>query len=278
MFKIDDLLGLFPNEKTRKMLVYSYYLSQAKDKEASDSVFEQFLVLKKMNPKINVILDSTKEKSYFNSAENTIYINNLSIETFFHELTHLLSYNYLNFQIPNEYYLFKRNFLASPDNESLVVQFLHLCAKEKAKFFQGFNNESVNDYKIKTLNEMNNVHQEPQSNQFDLISMIEDIVDSLYDGQSFSQGLVSIHDNNSYAVKAPKTAGHGCEYFSNNSFQFEEILANYQTIKLTDPKNELFILLKNILGAKFISFLEQRCSEICGKKSKIEFNNNISKK
>ncbi len=70
MFKIDDLLGLFPNEKTRKMLVYSYYLSQEKDKEASDSVFEQFLLLKKMNPKINIILDTTKEKSYFNSAEN----------------------------------------------------------------------------------------------------------------------------------------------------------------------------------------------------------------
>jgi hypothetical protein len=125
---------------------------------------------------------------------------------------------------------------------------------------------------------MNNIKQEPQSSQFDLICKIEDIIDSIYDGQSFSHGVVSIKDNNSIAIKAQKTAGHGCEYFSNSSFQFEEIIADYQAIKLTDPNNELFILLKNILGTEFITFLEQRCNEICGQISKIEISNNISKK
>ena len=278
MFKIEDLLSLFPNEKIRELLMYSYYLSQEKNKDLSDSVFEQLLLLKIMNPSINIILDSAKERSYFSPTENTIYINNLSIETFFHELTHLLSYDYLKFQIPNEYYSFKRNFIANPDNTSLIVSFLDLCKRKK--FLQRFNNESISDYNIKILNKMDNGQPEPQTSQYDLISMIEDIIDSIYDGQSFSHGLVSIKDNNSIAIKAQKTAGHGCEYFSNSSYQFEEILANYQAIKLTDPNNELFILLKNILGTEFISFLDQRCNEICGQKfiNQKFINNNISKK
>ena len=276
MLKIEDLLSLFPNEKTKKMLVYSYYLSQEKDKDLSDSVFKRLLLLKSINPSINIILDSAKEKSYFSPTENIIYINNLSIETFFHELTHMLSYNYLKFQIPNEYYSFKRNFMANQDNLSLIVQFLDLCKRKKAEFFQGFSNESVNNYSIKTLNKNSNVQQEPQCSQLNIIQKIEDIVDSIYDGKSFTQGLVSIKDNNNIASKAQKTAGHGCEYFSNSGFQFEEILANYQTIKLTDPNNELFVLLKNILGAEFIFFLDQRCNEICGQISKREINN-ISK-
>lgn len=278
MFKIEDLLSLFPNEKTREMLVYSYYLSQEKNKGLSDSVFEQLLFLKEQNPDINIILDTTKEKSYFSPTENIIYINNLSIGTFFHELTHLLSYNYLRFQIPNEYYSFKRNFIADPNNKSLIVQFLDLCKRKKAEFFQNYSNESIDNNNITTINEMNNVKQEPQSSQLDLIIQIEDIIDSIYDGQSFSHGVVSIKDNNSIAIKAQKTAGHGCEYFSNSSFQFEEIIADYQAIKLTDPNNELFILLKNILGTEFITFLEQRCNEICGQIFKIEISNNISKK
>ena len=277
MFKIEDLLSLFPNEKTREMLVYSYFLSQEKDKDLSDSVFEQLLLLKSMNPRINIILDSAKEKSYFSPTENIIYINDLSIETFFHELTHLLSYNYLRSQIPNEYYSFKKSFMENQDNPSLIVQFLDLCKRKKAEFFQRFNSESIDDYSIKTLNEISNVQQEPQCSQLNLIQMIEDIVDSIYDGQSFTQGLVSIKDNNSIASKAPKTAGHGCEYFSNSGNQFEEILADYQAIKLTDPNNELFISLKNILGPEFITFLDQRCNEICSQISKIEINN-ISKK
>lgn len=277
MFKIKYLLSLFQNESTRKMLVYSYYLSQEKDKNLSDSVFEQLLLLKTKNPSINIILDTTK-KSYFNLRDSKIYLNSSSIGTFFHELTHLLSYYFFRFQIPNEYYSFKRNFLANPDNTSLIVQFLDLCKRKKTELFQKSSNESVNDYNIKNLNEIDNVHQEPQSSQLDSIRMIEDIVDSIYDGHSFSQGLVSINDIDSNVVKAAKTAGHGCEYFSNSGFQFEEILADYQAIKLTDPNNELFILLKNILGTEFISFLDQRCNEICGEISKIELNNNISKK
>ena len=55
MFKLEDLLSLFSNEKTREMLVYSYNLSQEKDKELSDSVFEQFLLLKRQDPNINII-------------------------------------------------------------------------------------------------------------------------------------------------------------------------------------------------------------------------------
>ena len=275
MFKLEDLLSLFPNEKTRKMLVYSYHLSQEKDKGLSDSVFEQFLLLKRQDPNINIILDTAKERSYFSPDENIIYINNLSIETFFHELTHLLSYNYLEFQIPSEYYSFKRKFLTNPDNTSLIVSFLDLCKRKKTKFFQEFSDKSIDNYK--NLNKINNAQQEPQTSQLNLIGKIEDIIDSIYDGQSFSYGVVYVKDINSNAIKAQKTAGHGCEYFSDSGYQFEEILADYQAIKLTDPNNELFVLLKSILGTEFVAFLDQRCNKICGQISKIEVNN-ISKK
>ena len=281
MFKLEDLLSLFPNKDTKEILVYSYRLSQEKDKVLSDSVFEQFLLLKKQNPSINIILDTTKERSYFSPNENIIYINNLSIETFFHELTHLLSYNYLRFQIPVEYYSFKRNFLSNSDNTSLIVQFLNLCKRKKEELFQKLNNKNIDINSIITLSEMNNVKQEPQrpqSSQLNLIGKIEDIIDSIYGGQSFSYGVTSIKDNNSNAMKAKKTAGHGCEYFSDSSNQFEEILADYQAIRLTDPNNKLFVLLKNILGTDFISFLDQRCNEICGQLFKTEMDNNIFKK
>ena len=79
MLKIEDLLSLFPNENIKEMLVYSYYLSQEKNKDLSDSVFGQLLLLKSINPSINIILDSAKEKTYISPTENIIYINYLSI-------------------------------------------------------------------------------------------------------------------------------------------------------------------------------------------------------
>lgn len=278
MFKIEDLLSLFPNEKTREMLIYSYNLSQKKNKTLSDSVFERLLLLKEQGPDIDIILDSSKDKSYYSPTGNIIYINDLSIEAFFHELTHLLSYNYLRFQVPNEYYSFKINFMKNPDNTNLIVIFLDLCKRKKTELFQKFSKESLNLYDNIALNEINNVHKEPQHSQLFVIRLIEDIVDSIFDGQSASHGIVSIRDNETNTIKAQKTAGHGCEYFANSGYQFEEILANYLAIKITDPNNELFDLLKNILGAEFISFLDQRCNEICGQISKTEINNNIYKK
>ena len=38
----------------------------------------------------------------------------------------------------------------------------------------------------------------------------------------------------------------------------------YLSIKLLSPNNELFLLLKNILGDGFISIMDQKTDEICG--------------
>ena len=279
MFEIENLLNLFSDEDIKEMLLYSYYLSQEKGKDLSDSVFGHLLFLKTINPRINIILDTTKEKSCFNPNDNVIYLTRLSIETFFHELTHLFSYNYSYFQVPNEYYSFKKEFLSSPKNTSLMIELLNLCNRKKTEFF-GEDDINPNVYNITHKNEINNISQKPQSTQFDTIIRIEGIIDSIFDGQSFTHGLTSIKDNNSIAIKSQKASGHSCEYFSNSGYQFEEILADYQAIKLTDPNNDLFVLLKNIIGDGFISFLDQRCSEICGKFLKYEnLNiNNIIKK
>ena len=272
MFKLDDLLSLFPNEKTKEMLVYSYYLSQVKDKDLSNSVFEMLLSLKRQDPSIDIIFDTTKDGSHYNHMENTIYINSLSIEVFLHELTHLLSYNYLRYQIPQQYYSFREIFLSNEDNQSLIVGLLNMCKRSKDEILQKNDNKTI----IEDNNK--NVKKIPYTSKMNLISCIEDIIDSIYDGHSFSYGIKSIKDNNSIAIKAQIASGHGCDYFSYNGFQFEEILADYLAIKLTDPNNELFVLLKNILGIDFIDFLDQRCYEICGQMPKIETNSNISKK
>ena len=39
-----------------------------------------------------------------------------------------------------------------------------------------------------------------------------------------------LKDNNSYLQKAPRSAGHGCDYFNKNGYDFEEIIADYQAI------------------------------------------------
>ena len=67
--------------------------------------------------------------------------------------------------------------------------------------------------------------------------------------------------------KSKKSSGHGCDYFNKTGFEFEEIIADYQAIKLTDPNNEMFMLLKQILGNNFVSFLDKRCGVINGKKA-----------
>ena len=141
-----------------------------------------------------------------------------SISTFFHELTHLLDYNYFGFQLLEEYDLFKERFFANPNNSGLIIQFLELWQKKKSNLAMQIINEikmeKIFDIKNNTdLKTTQNNQQYLIINQLDIISLIEDIIDSIYDGRSYSQGLVYIENSNSYPLKAEKTAGHGCEYF-----------------------------------------------------------------
>ena len=262
MFDIEKLLSLFPNEKIRDLLEYSYYFSQTQNKKMSDNVFEHLLLLKKQKPWIDIIFDPTIEYSFFGPNENIVYINSLSMGTMFHEITHLLSCNCSEFQIPSKYYLFEIDFLSNPNNTDSIITFLSLCRVKKTEFFRNIETEGGRDNR--TLDEDLDILRNFQANQYTLICMLEDIVDSIYSGQSFSNGIHNVKDNNSFTNNSKKTAGHGCEYFFDISFRFEEILANYQAIKLIDPDNELFILLKNILGPELITLLDQRCCEICG--------------
>lgn len=261
MFEIEKLLSLFPDKEIKEILLRSYYLSQEKNKGLSDSLFEQLLLLKTINPKINIILDTTKEKSYFNPNDNVIYLNTSCIETFFHETTHLLSYNFSRFQIPNEYYLFKETFSSSKSND-LMISFLNLCQRRKKSLFEGIDND-MSDVMLNNIAMDSQNVQSNKTNQLDTINRIEDIIDSIFDGWSHTYGLTYIRDNNHIGMESKKLSGHGCEYYFNSNYQFEEILANYQTIKLTNPDNDLFESLKNIIGDEFVSFLDQRCNEIC---------------
>ena len=152
----------------------------------------------------------------------------------------------------------------------MIISFLNLCKTKK---------EKILNRELYEINEEINTSSIENDNEYFIISKIEDIIDSLYSGKSHDYGLRSIKDNDSYVEKSEKSSGHGCEYFETTGYEFEEILANYQAIKLISPNNDLFLLLKQILGTSFIEFLEERCKKINGEQvDNLDINNNISKK
>ena len=107
---------------------------------------------------------------------------------------------------------------------------------------------------------------------------IEDIIDAIYSGKAIDGGIMDIKDNNTIVENAPKmAAGHGESYYQNSEVrQFEEIIANYMDIKLTDPNNKLFSTLNTILGQEFVTFLDKRCNDICFNLLNHDYMNNIS--
>ena len=122
-------------------------------------------------------------------------------------------------------------------------------------------------------------NSDQSTKEYSIICALEDIIDAIYSGKSHDYGLIYIKDNNSYLQKSSKSAGYGCNYFDKKGFEYEEIIANYQAIKILDPNNRLLMLLKQILGDRFVSFLDDRCKLINGEKIfTIDLNNNITKK
>lgn len=279
MYKnIEELLNLFNDEEVRKIILSSYFLSQEKNIELSNEVFQRLLFLKLTNPsisiKINKTLASTSNYNYF---DNTIYLNGGFDEvTFFHELTHLFSRTCFNFDIPQEYNDFKNNFLSSKNNHSLLFSFIKLCKEEKKKNFERLGSR----YSLKNSNNKNNESIASNASfpiELSIISHLEDIVDAIVGGESRDLGLHYEISENYIIQKNATSAGHGCEYFAIPGNEFEEIIANYQSINLIDPNNELFNILKLILGSEFISFLDNRCQIMNGRKIELENNNNIHK-
>ena len=203
MFKIENLLDIFPNQNIKELLLRSYFLSQEQNKELSDRIFDQFLLLVMQNQSINIVFDVSKENSYFDQGKNVIYLNDLSSEVLFHELTHLLSFNFLKFQVPNEYYIFINNFFTNSNNTSLITKFLDLCKKRKKEIIQSFSTEIGKEYITNANNERDKINKDSLNMELHLISLIEDIVDSIYNGESATRGLTYINndDTNSFKVK-----------------------------------------------------------------------------
>lgn len=277
MYRIEELLDLFQNDtEVTKIILSAYSTSQKANQKLSDRVFMQLLFLKQVQPNLRIKVNyESNEDSNYNPNTNTIYLNgNFDETTFLHELTHFFSYSYFKFGIPEEYKKFKSSFFSTRENNSLVISLLNLLKKEKQKILKTETSlEKINQINLNLINASFS-----KNNDYIVICRIEDIIDSIYSGESHDNGLRYIKDNNSYLQKSFKSSGHGCDYFNKNGYDFEEIIANYQTIKIIDPNNRLFILLKQILGDRFVSFLDDRCETINGEKSfKIDLNNNIKK-
>lgn len=276
MFKIEELLNLFKNNEIKNIILSTYLFSQSQNKELSDDVFQQLFFLKSLYPNICIEVNyQVNDTSNYNYMTNTINLNGtFDITTFFHELTHLFSFHYAKFVIPKEYYDFKSMFLSSDEFDSLVVLFLDLCKKEKQRILESQFSLEAQDNVNKDLN-----NRLIETNcEYSIICKLEDIIDSIYSGKSHTSGLAYLKDNNNLPKKASKSAGHGCEYFNKTGYEFEEIIADYQAIKLIAPDNQLFMYLQQILGNDFISFLDNTCLLINGQSIINERSNNINKK
>ena len=138
VFEINKLLNLFDDEDVKKIILSSYFLSQKKNNELSNVVFEKLYILKVSHSEINVVINKNSNAlSYYNYFDHTIYLNGVFNElTFFHELTHLFSREQFNFSVPVEYENLKKHFLLSKNNYSLLFSFVEVCRKKKLEIIK----------------------------------------------------------------------------------------------------------------------------------------------
>ena len=261
---IEELIKLFDDQEVRKIILSSYYMSQKTNKELSDTIFEKLFILKQTHPNLNIVIDRASTlPSTYKSEENTIYLNGTFNElVFLHELTHMISYEDSSFVLPTEYKKFKTNILQPKDKGSLLFSFINLC---KLKRQEILNNTEISVIQNNNYDKNNSNQTNTPSDaeiQLSVLLELEDIVDALVSGESHDLGLHYEIDDNHIVQKSEKSAGHGREYYANTGNEFEEILANYQSIMLLDPNNELFSMLKNILGHEFVEFLDDRCEQM----------------
>jgi len=248
---LEILLNLFNEKEVQKLIIESYNYSQKTNKVLSDKIFAQLIYLKQINPEINITLDHKQEVSHYSAKENIIYLNEKSTVTFFHELTHLFSFNCINFNIQNRYNELKQKMNESK-KKSILVNFLNLCNEKKKNI----------KVRIEKANLLNGSNITQELIELSIIESIEDVIDAIYGGEAYDSGLYYEKNNNYISNESERTAGHGRNYYKDEYLQIEEIVAIYQTIKLIDPNNELFLLLTKILEEEFLLLLEYRCNEI----------------
>lgn len=278
MANINDLLNLFSGEMEKKALADAYNFAVSKNRNMADGFFSAIYLFKMANPKIQLVYNSGISSSYYLASSNTVYLKNPY--DLFHEFTHLLSFNYSNGDVPDEYYTFKRAFLTDNHSTSLIMELLKICKEIELdellqNFIQAKKDGDINSYSLKSNSKTIN---RSFTNISSTVYKIEDIIDAIYSGKAIDGGIMDIKDNNTIVEKAPKmTAGHGESYYQNSEVrQFEEIMANYMDIKLTDPNNKLFSTLNTILGQEFVTFLDKRCNDICFNLLNHDYINNIS--
>lgn len=264
-FNIDYLIGLFSNQKVKDIILKSYKLSQIENKELSDLVFNQLMLLK-LYEKLDIVLtDKDADRDCFVPSKNVIALNEDCSEfVFFHELTHALSYSYHRFFIPKEFARFKRDATENKLNFSFLINDIEM--KKYETIFTAVKDDDDFKKKLKEIDSLVKLDNKTATEgclKILVMAGIEDIIDALFDGEAFDRGLHHSANMDSIIVKSlHSSSGHGCKYFRDSKYNFEEILANYQAIKLVDPDNMFFAQLKFLLGEEFVSFLDEYCLRI----------------
>lgn len=217
------------------------------------------------------------KRSKFVPKNTTIKLSDFNVKTFFHELTHLLSYFCCQFNVPKEYIDFKNKFLSSPENISNLFSLAKLCEEDILKtILIAFGDISNNN--ILSTNEMTLENFAKNIQIRSNTEIIQDMIDALTNGELCDFGLTYTKDLNTNIKKTEKSSGHGCEYFKNINMQFEEIIADYLAISIIDPDNKLFTLFKSVLGDDFVMFLDNRCKLITGSQPEFDYNNDHKQK
>ena len=84
MLKIEELLNLFSDDEAKKIILSSYMLSQKRNKELSNALFEHLFFMKLFYPNINIDVDyDSDDNSNYNPMTNTICLNGFLMKRHF---------------------------------------------------------------------------------------------------------------------------------------------------------------------------------------------------
>lgn len=235
--------------------------------------WDKLFFLMQIYPDINIIYDAKIETSYYSPVELTICLNETSSAIFLHELTHMFHHLETNYYVPKKF----EQLINISDKKYLIVDFVKLLKEHRSLAIKS--TSSNPNEKIINLNFNNNqllseTNMDNNIIEWNLDSLIQDILDALVGGKGFDEGITYIKDNNSLVIKSGKICGHGVDYYMTPNSIYKEILANYSALTLINQNYEYFTILKKILGEPLVELLDKEVGKIFSSNiEKVEKNN-----
>lgn len=251
-------------------------------------VLKMITELKRKNPDLKLVLVSDKIGSYWSRNESAICIAVSALKmgdphTLFHELGHCMFDSVLDGELPNNWNMVSANArVISSNNQSLAdtCDLLNKLTLENQKQamaeLENSLGKTLKEYeeiivlehkknyldeimarklaKMQIIDEIGVIRDKIWRTQYGDYVAISDMIDALYNG--------TMVDLNGNSLRLPY--GHSLDYYKTHDIvtPFHEIIANFNSIKITGSKESLGIV-KNIFGDEFYDLLENVFLQFC---------------